>query len=162
MAFSAVLLSLGKWRYLIAGTALALLFGLICRAVGKLFSLRGQWLLFTGTCTEIARINEKNAVAVRFTDVHRLHHTAAFCTGDPDIQCGDPVRFAIRTAAFSAGTFPQHTEQADTAGDILSYPAFRSMRLRTFCRTLCTELLICGAALAVFVMTMKFCFPARG
>lgn len=161
MVFSALLPV--KWGWFLTGLAFAVLFGLICRAFGKLLALPGQWRQFTGTCTQSVQKNGKNAVAVQFTDANRLTHTAAFFASGSGIQCGDEVRFALRTEAFLSGAYPQNAADAEETGNaVLPAAEFRRMRLRETVRLLLLQTLICGTALAVFVMTMKLCFPARG
>lgn len=161
MTAAALLLMSGIWRYLIPGTALAVLSGLVCRTFGKLLALPAQWRRFTGTCTETVQENGKTAIAVQFTDGHMLQHTAAFCLPEPAasaVRRGDSVRFAMRAEAFSSGSYPQCTADASAADGILSDTAFRRMRLRETCRVLLSQTVLCGIALAAFMIAMKLCF----
>ena len=161
MSCSAVLLSAGKWRWFLTGLAFAVLFGLICRAAGTFFARAGQWRQFSGTCTRIAQQNGKTAVAVQFTDANRLTHTAAFFVSASGIQCGDPVRFAVLTEAFVSGTYPQTLSDAEkSGGTVLHISEYRSLHLRRTFRLLLSQLALCGAALAVFLLTARLCFPA--
>ena len=159
MAAGFFTLALGKWRYFITGALLALLFGLCCRAIGRLLSPLGVWRVFSGSVTE----SDGRRVCAAFTDSHRIPHTAAFLLPEETaLRPGDPLKFAVRAAVFSAGTYPQALHEiSDSAQDILPHAAYRAWLRRTLLRTLMRELILCGMALAAFLVSMKLCFPAH-
>lgn len=158
------ILSLGKWRYLITGIALAVLFGMICRAAGKLLSHFSKRICFTGTCTAAAAHEQQTAVAVQFTDGSRLTHTAAFRTSAPEaalLHPGDKAVVAIRTEIFASGEYPETLADARANGDILLRSEYRKMLAAALLRELLVQLICCGIAFAVFLIAMHTCFPAH-
>lgn len=158
-----LLLSLGKWRYFLTGIALAALFYTVVRSISALMQPLGEFLRFTGTCTALHRENGQTALELRFTDARRLTHTAAFVTDHADAEAlstGDEVRFVIKSAVFSAGSYPQTIGDAASAhGDILLYGAYRSALAAQMLKTALLRLLLCALAAAVFIAAMKLCFP---
>lgn len=154
-----LLASLGKWRYVITGTAFALLFGLFCRACGKLLAPFGIRRRFSAVCTAAEPQNGKTAVTVTFTDSRRITHTAAFLTEEP-VAAGSELQIAVRAEVFASGVYPQSIAQAAEAGsDVITGNAYRKQLRNTLLRELAVQLLICGIALAVFVAAMRICFP---
>lgn len=152
--------SLGKWRYFLSGAAFALLFGLVCRASGRLLMPLGVWRCFSGVCTGSEPQNGKNAVAVQFSDSRRVTHTAAFLTDDEVPAAGEEMRIALRAEVFASGAYPQELRKAaEAGGDIITGRAYRRWLRHTILRELCVQLLCCGAALALFVVVMRICFP---
>ncbi len=158
-----MLLSIGKWRYFLAGLALAVFLGLLCRAAGRLMQPFSEWRIFRGICRETAPQNGSTAVAVDFTDHRQLSHTAAFCTAHPaaaKLQKGDPVQIAVQRTVFAAGDYPQSLPDARRAsGGILLRQEQRRLISIAFLRILCRQILLCGGALAVFLIVMQVCFP---
>lgn len=154
-----LLVSLGKWRYFITGTAFAILFGLICRACGKLLEPFGIWRRFSGTCTDAVPQDGRTAVTVTFADSRRVSHTAAFLTEEP-FSAGSDVQIAIKAEVFAAGAYPQTLAQAaEAGGDLITGHAYRRWIRNTLFRELALQLVICGIALAVFIAAMRICFP---
>lgn len=151
--------SLGKWRYFISGSMIALLFGVILRSISRLTAPFGERCVFTGTVTDTRQIGEKTALTVDFSDSRRLHHTAAFLSELP-AETGSELRFAVRREAFAAGTYPQTLADAEKAGsDILSYRAHKALLRRQFLRSLGIGLCSCGITFLLFLAAMKYCFP---
>ena len=158
MAAGFFMLELGKWRYFITGALLLLLFGLCCRAIGRVLAPFGVWRVFSGTLTE----SDGRRVCAVFTDAHRLQHTAAFLLPEETVLPPEtPLKFAIRAEVFSAGTYPQTLAAADSSQDILPYSAYRAWCRRTVLGILLRELIFCGIALAAFLVSMRICFPAH-
>ena len=158
------ILSLGKWRYLITGIAFAILFGTVCRAVGKLLSHIGRRVCFTGTCTASGSDQQQTVLAVQFTDGSRLTHTAAFRTSAPEantLHPGDKASIAIRTEIFAAGTYPDALPDARANGDILLRAEYRRALAAALLKELIVQLVVCGTALTVFLIAMHICFPAH-
>ena len=154
--------SLGKWRYFLTGLPLAVLFALVCRACGQIASLLGERRVFRGTCERVQRLADRTVLCVSFQDAARLSHRAAIVSRSPDaglLHEGDAVAFAMRRAVFSAGSYAQSPADACENGDILLRREYRSQLRRRLFRTLLVNLLICGAALAVFLAAMHLCFP---
>ncbi|MBR3267608.1 MAG: hypothetical protein IKI58_02615 [Oscillospiraceae bacterium] len=158
--FAAVLLRLGNWRYFLTGLALLLLIVLWLRAFGKLLEPFAKWRIFRGICTET---DGSGALTVTFTDAHRLRHTAAFRSDEPEaasLHPGDRVRIALRTEIYISGEYPAEIGNAAQAGrDILLRSEQQRILRAELLRTLAVQLLICGAVLTVFLITKRFCFP---
>ena len=152
--------SLGKWRYFIAGSALAVFLGLLIRTCGRVLAPLGERRVFTGKVTEAQQRSGRTALTVAFTDDRRLSHTAAFLSDEP-AEAGAEIRFAIRAELFASGEYPQKLADAEKAGsDILSCRAHKSLLRRRICREMILGLLLSGIALGAVILAMKFCFPA--
>ena len=154
----------GKARYLISGLAFAFLIGAVMRAFGRLAGAGGIWRGFSGECLATELHGDKTALLVRFQDANGLSHRAAFLSAHPAAQAlvaGDIVHFSVALSRWRAGTLPGELPHAQEAGrDILLRAECRSVRLRAFGREFLRQALTCGAALAVFLLAMHWCFPA--
>ena len=158
-AAAIMLIALGKWRYLITGAAFAVLFGLLCRACGRLLSPLQSRRTFSGTCTAVIPAEGRNAVAVAFSDRRQLRHTAAFLTDEP-VKAGETLRIAIRAEVFAAGAYPKELSRAAEAGeDIVTARAYRKTLRNILLRELLIQCITCGIALAVCAAAVKICFP---
>ncbi|MBR5371689.1 MAG: hypothetical protein IK130_05675 [Oscillospiraceae bacterium] len=151
-----IMLRLGKERYLITGSLLALFLYAVCRLISSLTAPFGMWRRFEGICTR----TENGCVRADFHDANRTSHTAVFHVPDNiRVQDGQPVRFAVRTESFLAGSYPQRFE--DLTGqnaDILHISAYRRLIVHTLLKTGSFHLIFCGAALAAFLIAAKLCF----
>ncbi|MBR6419372.1 MAG: hypothetical protein IKS42_03475 [Oscillospiraceae bacterium] len=157
-------LSLGKWRYFLTGLPLAVLLGLIVRALGKLAEPFGMWRRFTGTCEAVSEADGRTLLTVSFQDSRRLAHTAAFYTEHPDAKSlhpGDETVIALRSEVFAAGSYAGNPAAAhENDSKVLLRAEHRAWLRRTLLRVLIRELLLVGAALGVFLFAMHFCFPS--
>ncbi len=159
-------ISLGKWRYLLTGIPLAVLFGLIVRAIGLLTAPFGERRQFAAECLSAEPRGDFCCMTVRFQDTKRLKHTAAFLSADPalaGISPGDTVRIAVKTDAFCAGSYPASPdalEHSTPDGIILTAKEYRKKRRIVLLGILLRQILLCGAALAVFLTAMHFCFES--
>ena len=155
------LIRLGNWRYFLTGFTLIAAAGLILRAVGKILDPFAKWRVFRGTCSES---DGSGALSVEFTDGHRLQHSAAFRSEEPQaaqIRAGDNVTIALRTERFISGSYPAKLcDAAQAGGDILLRSEQRRLLHRELLRTVLIQAVICGIAAAVFLLTKQFCFPA--
>ena len=159
LAAAMMLISLGKWRYLITGTAFALLFGLICRAGSRLLAPLQIWRRFSGTCTAVTPAGTQMAVTVEFQDRRRIRHTAAFLTDEP-VSVGETLRFALKADAFSAGAYPQDAAHAAEAGeDLLTNRAYHRRLRNILLRELLLQTVTCGIGLALCYAAVRICFP---
>ena len=158
------LISLGKWRYLLTGVPLAVLFGLTVRAIGALTAPFGERRMFQAECLSAEQADGMMCLTVRFQDAKRLNHTAAFFSEDPALQgisAGEPVRIAVRTQDFCAGSYPSSAEELTgnaPDGVILTVREYRRQRRGVLLGIFLRQLFICGAALAVFLTAMHVCF----
>lgn len=156
--------SVGRWRYFLTGLPLAVLLGMIVRALGKLAEPFGMWMRFSGICETVTETDGQYTLCVRFQDRRRLTHTAAFRTAHPsaaNIRAGEQVSFAVRTELFTAGSYAQTADAAhENDGGFLLRAAHRTWLLRTIGAVLLRELLLCTAALVVFLLAVYLCFPA--
>ena len=157
-ADATLLVVLGKWRWLITGSALAVLLGLICRAGGRLLAPLQTYRRFDGTCTAVSRAGTQNAVTVSFSDRNRIQHTAVLLTDDA-VSAGMPLRVAVRRSVFASGALPQNAAEA-AAGDVITERAYRRQLRNILLRELFIQSLTCGIALAVCLIAVKLCFPA--
>lgn len=158
-----ILVSLGKWRYFLTGVPMAALLGLTVRAIGKLLTPFGERRSFRGTVEQKADGPDgMTDLLIRFQDASRLRHTAALRTADRaarGLMPGDSAGISVRTEIFAAGSYPQSLSEITGSGDVILRQEARRLLIRRLLRTLTAELLICGAALAVFLTAMHFCFP---
>ena len=157
-----LLMPTGRLRYFLSGLALALLLLTVCRTVGRLFAVFGRRRVFRGVCTESRPDQAGTALCVQFQDAGMLHHSAAFVTQEAaarELRAGDAAAVAIRTAVFASGSYAQEPSQPDRSGDIVLLRVYRREICRALLKTLLVRSLICGAALAVFLLTVRFCFP---
>ncbi len=156
-------LQLGKWRYFLTGLSFAVLFGLICRAAGKLVEPFGRWRRFRGICTACTETDGQYTVSASFSDAKHLHHTVSFRTKDgtaAGLRTDETVSFAIRTEVFLTGSYAGEAEKAaENDGSVLLLREHRAWLRHQLLRIFLRELLICGIALAIFVYAMKVCFP---
>jgi len=158
-------LSAGNWRYLLTGLPLAVLFGLTVRAVGLLLAPFGERRMFSAECLSAeAEAGGGICLTVAFQDAKRLRHTAAFRSRYPAagrIAAGDLLRIAVRTELFQAGTYPASAaelgESADDDGILLAAD-YRGRRRKTLLFIFLRQILLCGAALGVFLAAMHFYF----
>lgn len=159
MSAAFFLFRLGNWRYLIAGAPLALLLYAICRLASALTAPLAQWRRFRGIVTGM----DGETVCAAFSDRNRLAHTAAFRLPEHiALQVGEPVRFAIRTDAFRAGSFPTTAaELAENPNAVLSDAAFRKSILHILLKKGICGAIFVGASLAAFLIAMKYAFPAH-
>ena len=159
-ALAAGFLRLGNLRYFLTGITLLTAAGLILRAFGKLLDPFACWRIFRGTCTQA---DGAGALAVTFTDGHRLTHTAAFRSDVPgaaEIRPGDAVTVAIRTEVFLAGSYPEALSDAEPPGRAILLRSEQRKRLRReLLRTAAVQAVICGIAVTVFLLTKQYCFP---
>lgn len=157
------LTGIGKWRYLLTGLPLAVLFGLICRAFGRLLAPFGEWKRFRGICREVAVSGEQCAVSVQFADASRLQHNAAFCVTQREasaIKAGDSVCFYIRRERFLSGEYAEAlSAAAENNGGFQLAAAHRAWIRDGLLRNALREILVCGVVAAVFLAAMHFCFP---
>ena len=120
------MIRLGTMRYLITGASIALLFGAVCRGIGRLMQPLTLWQCFTGTLTAAERRRHDTVLTVTFTDSRRMQHTAVFPAVLPEasvLHAGMQIRFAMQRALFESGAYPQDAVHAsDAAGRIL--PAY--------------------------------------
>lgn len=152
---------LGKWRYFLTGLPLAVLFGMAVHALGKLAEPFGMWCRFSGTVETNRDENGSQLLCVRFQDRSRMTHAVSFRTAYPaakHLQAGDPVSFAMRRELFTSGNYTQ--DDNAPADGVLLCAEHRSWLRRTLLHTLLRELLLCGAALAVFLLAMHFCYSS--
>lgn len=158
--YSALILmrSLGKWRYFITGSTIALLFGLVIRAISKLTAPLGERRVFRGTVTEILPAEDKTALKVSFLDAHGISHTAAFFSDAP-AEIGTELRFAMNAELFASGNFPQKTADITASDGIYSLSVHRKLLRRQMMRAFFSGMLSCGLAAVLFVAAMKLCFP---
>lgn len=150
-------------RYLITGTALAILFGLIFRGIGRVLHPFTVWKQFSGTVIAAERQNTVMLLTVSYQDSHRIQHTAVFPTALSDSHCPKPetpIRFVIARAYWEAGNLPTNAASAaEAAGNILLYPVYRSLLLRQVFRELMIQLLVWLAAAVLCAAAVYFCFP---
>ena len=153
------LLRIGNWRYLIAGVPLAFLLYAVCRLVSALTAPFAAWRRFRGICIAA----DGDTVLAEFTDQNRLTHTAAFRQPERSrVQSGEPVRFAVRTEAFCAGSYPKTAaELAENPDVILCEAAYRRALLHILIKKGICGAAVCGAALAAFLIAVKTVFPAH-
>ena len=158
-----LMLRLGKMRYLITGAAIALLFGLVCRGLGRILHPLTVWQRFTGTLTAAERREHDTVLIVTFADSRRLQHTAAFpavLPTDQTMQAGMNIRFAMQRTVFEAGSYPQNAADAsDAAGIILLANAYQKMLRRQILRELIIQLVIWLAAALLCAAAVRLCFP---
>ncbi len=162
MQSAAALMYPAGGRWLLTGLPLALLLGLVCRAAGKVFALYGERLVFPAECTASAPEGSGTAVCVRFQDRAGLSHRAAFFTDSPaarSLKAGDRVRIAVDCRAFRMGSYPQTVPEAAGSRDVLLLSAYRAERRKRLFLLLVKELLLCGAALALFLFARYRFFP---
>ena len=80
-----------------------------------------------------------------------------------DMAPGDPVRIAVKTDAFCAGSYPASPDtlaHSTPDGTILTAREYRKQRRIILLGILLRQILLCGAALAVFLAAMHFCFES--
>lgn len=161
-AFAAAFLRLGNWRYFLTGLTLLSALYLVLRAFGKLLDPFAQWRVFSGIITET---DGKGALAVAFSDRNRLQHSAAFFSDDPEAasaKSGDSVRFAIRTAVFASGEYPDTLRNAaPESRDILLRSEQKRLLRAELLRIAAVQFAVCAAAVAAFLITRRICFPPR-
>lgn len=157
----AVLLIAPKLRYLISGAAIALLLGLFCRGIDRLFRPLSLWKRFSGTVTAAERRSTGTLLTVSFADRRRMQHTAVFSADADDApEIGSPLRFVMERTMFESGNIPDSAEHAhEAAGKILTYPVYRRLLLRQFLHELLIQLLIWLAAFLLCAAAVHFCFP---
>lgn len=158
-AFWMLMHTLGKWRYFLTGSALALLFALIVRGIGSVLHPLTEWQSFRGTLKDITMRNGQKILTVAFTDSRRLQHTVCFSAGS-DAQAGDEIPFAMQRSLFLSGSYPQQPEQAAESEDkILLHDAYCRNLFRQILRILAVRLILCLAAALLCAVTVRFCFP---
>ncbi len=151
--------TLGKWRYFLTGSALALLFALIVRGIGRIIQPLTEWQSFRGTVTDTASQNGETLLTVSFTDSRRLRHTVCF-PAKTAVQTGNAIRFAMQRSLFLSGNYPQTTAQAaESAEQILPHDAYRRSMIRQIMRTIAMQLMIWLAAALISAVTVRSCFP---
>ncbi|MBQ3939933.1 MAG: hypothetical protein II723_02360 [Oscillospiraceae bacterium] len=138
-------------RWLLTGLALALLLGVVCRAAGRLLSLIGERLVFSAECTAAEPAEGGIVLSVRFSDRAGLSHRAALLTDTPAAP-GDRVKIAVDCRAFRMGSYPQTPPEAAGSRDVLLLSAYRAERRKRALLLLMKELLLCGAAFALFLL----------
>lgn len=161
-AAALILMLSGKRRWLLTGLPLALLLWLVCRAADRLLALFRERLVFSAECTASAPDGSGTAVCVLFRDRTGLSHRAAFRTDAPaarSVQPGARVRIAVDCGAFRMGSYPQTLPEAAGSRDVLLLSEYRADRRRRLAVLLVKELLLCGAALALFLLARHRFFP---
>lgn len=141
-------------RWLLTGLPLALLLGLVCRAAGRLIAFVGERAVFSAECAEVLPSENGTALYVRFQDSAGLSHRAALRTDAPAaraLQTGDRVKIAVERQAFRMGSYPQTVPEAGNSRDVLLLPEYRADRRKRFAAAVLREILVCGAALALFL-----------
>ena len=158
------MLRLGKWRYLITGAALALLFGLLCRGLSRILRPLTRWQRFSGTLLAAERQDTQALLTVAFTDSRRVRHTVAFPAALPAErmpQPGTPIRFAMDCALFVSGSYPQDAASAAEAqGKILLSDACRRLLVKEIVHEFAVQLLTWLAAALLCYAAVRLCFPA--
>ena len=148
-------------RWLWTGLALALLLCTVCRAIGKVTALFGERLIFHAECAEVSPAGSGTALYVRFQDGNGISRRAALCTASPrarSLAAGDRVKIAVERQAFRMGGYPQTVPEAAESRDVLLLPDYRADRRKRLILTLIIQLLLCGAALALFLAVRQHFF----
>ena len=150
-------------RYLLTGTALAVLLGLICRGIGKLMQPFSRWKYFTGTLKSAVQTASGTVLTLVFTDSRRLQHTVSFpvqMQDSADKHPGSQMRIAVLCTLYEAGTLPHDPENAaDAAGKILPADICRKQLRREILHTLLCQLPVWAAAALLFAVSVRLCFP---
>lgn len=153
--------TLGKWRYFLTGSALALLFALVVRGLGRIFLPLTEWQSFRGTVEDIAEQNAQTLLTVTFTDSRLLQHKVCF-PAETGAKAGDEIRFAMQRSLFLSGDYPQNpAHAAESAGRILLRDAQRRQLLRQILQRAAGYILLWIAAAVLCAVTIRFCFPKQ-
>lgn len=150
-------------RYLLTGAALALLLGLICRGIGKLMQPFSRWKYFSGILKSVVQNASGTVLTVEFTDSRRMQHTVSFpvqMQDHTDYQPESQMRIAVLRTLYEAGTLPQKpADAADAAGKILPAAICRKHLRKDFLRTFLRLLPVWTAAVLLFAVSVRLCFP---
>lgn len=150
-------------RYLITGTALAILLGLICRGISKLLQPLTNWKHFSGTVIAAERQNTHMILTVSYTDSRCMQHIIVFPVTLAEyhhLKSEMPLPFVIDRVYFEAGNVPTDAAHAAEAeGNILLYQTYRRLLLRQTLRELMIQLLLWLAAALLCAAAIYFCFP---
>lgn len=150
------------WRYLLTGIPTFVLFGLLCRFIGRCITPFGEWVTFCGECLSAEQTEQGTLLQIRFYDQYRLSHTAALLTDHPSaakLQKDDPVRIAIRAKAFVAGEYPDTIPEPASARTVYLGAEQKKLLCRTLLRECLIGLLTCGIAFVVLYIAMQIFFP---
>lgn len=161
IVLSATLQMQEYWRYLLTGIPAFILFGSLCRFIGRCITPFGEWVNFSGKCLSAERTEQGVLLRVQFYDRHRLTHTAALLTAHPSaerLQNGDAVRIAIRAKCFVAGEYPDTKPEPPTARNV--YLAAEQKRIlgRALLRECVFGVISCGMAFTVLYFAMRIFF----
>ena len=150
-------------RYLLTGTALAVLLGLICRGIGKLMQPFSRWKYFTVKLKSAVQTASGTVLTVEFTDSRRMQHTVSFpvqTQDSADIHPGSQMRIAVLCTLYEAGTLPHNPENAaDAEGKILPANICRKQLRRGFLHMFLCQLPVWAAAALLFAVSVRLCFP---
>lgn len=160
---SIMLLQMQEYRrYLLTGIPAFILFGLLCRFMGRCITPFGEWVTFSGECLSAEQTEQGTLLRVRFYDRHRLSHTAALLTDHPSakqLQPEDTVGIAIRAKAFVAGEYPDTTPEPPSARTVYLRAEQKKLLRRALLHECLIGVLSCGIAFAVLYIAMQFFFP---
>ncbi len=157
-----LLLSAEYWRYLLTGLSAAILFGICCHTLGRFLTPFGQWRSFSASCLSAQPTEQGTILIVAFFDRNRMRHQAALQTNHPSataIHADTPLRIAIRTESFAAGTYPDLQPEPSTARTVYLAAEQKALLQRALLHVAVTGLPACLIAFLVFCAAMKIFFP---
>lgn len=150
-------------RYLISGTALAVLAGLLIRGIDRLLQPLTVWKHFSGTITAAEHRSTDTILTVSFTDSSRIQHTVVFPAVLPDhqsLKADSPLHFVMLRTMFESGNAPHDAAHAsDAEGKILTVSAYRRLIRQQILRELTVQLLIWLIAALICAAAIRLCFP---